>query len=61
MIIFDEYGQPDYEAMILERQEAYELMGDCDGDCKNCFANEYCPGAEFMDQITLEDEENAPE
>ena len=42
MIIFDEYGQPDYEAMILERAEHYELIGNCDGDCKRCEAAEEC-------------------
>ena len=42
MIIFDEYGQPDYEAMILERQEHYDLIGNCDGDCRRCEAADEC-------------------
>ena len=42
MIIFDEYGQPDYEAMILERQEHYDLIGNCDGICEECAAKSEC-------------------
>lgn len=42
MSIFDEYGQPDYEAMILARQEAQELADDCDQDCEHCVLNDYC-------------------
>lgn len=35
---------PDYEAMILERQEAYEACGDCDSDCcQGCVHAGYCP------------------
>lgn len=41
-IICDEYGQIDYEAMILARQEAQELAGDCDQDCEHCILNDYC-------------------
>lgn len=33
---------PDYEEMILARQEAYELAGDCDQDCERCILNDYC-------------------
>lgn len=29
-------GQPDYEAMILERQEEQELLEDCSGECDYC-------------------------
>lgn len=46
MIIFDDYGQPDYEAMILARQEAWELAGDCDNDCTHCYYSEVCQYAE---------------
>ena len=42
MIILDDYGQVDYEAMILERQEQYELIGNCDGDCRHCIAAGAC-------------------
>ena len=42
MIIFDDYGQPDYEAMILERAEAWEIAGDCNGACEQCVVSEYC-------------------
>ena len=35
-------GQPDYEAMILARQEAYEISGDCEGYCVGCTLKEYC-------------------
>jgi len=35
---------PDYEAMILARQEAYEACGDCDPDmCASCCHAGYCP------------------
>lgn len=34
---------PDYEAMILERQEAYEACGDCAGDCQECIHAGFCP------------------
>ena len=33
---------PDYEEMILMRQEAQELAGDCDQDCEHCVLNDYC-------------------
>ena len=42
MIIFDDYGQPDYEAMILERAEAWEIAGVCNGACEQCVVSEYC-------------------
>ena len=42
MIILDDYGQPDYEAMILERQEQWEIIGNCDNDCEHCLASETC-------------------
>ena len=42
MIIYDEYGQPDYEAIILERQDHYDLIGNCDGDCRRCEAADEC-------------------
>ena len=44
--MFDEYGQPDYEAMILARREAWELAGDCDYDCTHCYYSEVCDYAE---------------
>lgn len=57
MIILDDYGQPDYEAMILERQEHYDFIGNCDGDCKRCEAAEECsalwptPDSKYLDPL----------
>ena len=34
---------PDYEAMILARQEAWEACGDCSGDCQGCIHAGVCP------------------
>ena len=42
-------GQPDYEGMILARQEAYEISGDCEEYCIGCAVKEYCPMAEAGD------------
>ena len=39
-MIFDDYGQPDYEAMILERQD---ILDDCPGECKFCPLDGECP------------------
>lgn len=39
-MIYDDYGQPDYEAMILEKQDC---IADCDGECEFCFLNGECP------------------
>lgn len=39
---FDIYGVgagPDYEGMILARQEAYD---DCPGDCCHCYYADVC-------------------
>lgn len=56
-MIFDEYGQPDYEAMILARQEAWELAGDCDNDCTRCYYSEVCEYAEDGRPYSKEGEE----
>lgn len=40
---FDFYGMPcgpDYEELILARQEAYD---ECGGDCSHCFFASTCP------------------
>lgn len=33
---------PDYEDMILQRQEAWEASQDCGGDCRCCPHSDYC-------------------
>ena len=37
---------PDYEDMILARQEAWEAVGDCDSDCEHCVHSEWCEYAQ---------------
>ena len=55
-MIFDDYGQPDYEAMILARQEAEEISGDCDSDCEHCpgCIRDYCLNR-YLEEDNYED------
>ena len=39
-MLYDDYGQPDYEGMILEKQE---ILFDCSGDCEFCPLDKECP------------------
>ena len=40
--MYDCFGEPDYEGMILARQEAQEISEDCDGYCEGCFCADDC-------------------
>ena len=50
-MMYDWTGQPDYEGMILARQELREISENCSGYCEDCYFRDECEEyLAFMDE-----------
>ena len=41
--MYDCFGEPDHEGMLLARQKMREISEDCDGWCEGCPLADDCP------------------